>query len=273
MSQSYHQQFRTNQRNKYQNGSSSTSNFVPTDKVFPQRPTAVSKKPSRSDTFTLPTKHYQINPKAPYIDPEQNNSQRQTRKQPIVKNTSSSIEIKQKNSDIRSALKQPHSTNQQRNLVRFAKQHNTSEGDEHLIHRQKQSPSYAYNDHRKEKRIVEVIRDSSSRETDHSYYIESKPKHIVYEHPTRRSTMIQKTSPTTEYIYVDEMPSTNIPGYHRSKRTYIHNNRPLNYEEEIIYVDDHGNEIQYMYDDKPIYRRRNDQKTVVYHSSPNIVYE
>jgi len=68
-------------------------------------------------------------------------------------------------------------------------------------------------------------------------------------------------------MYVDERRHPR-----RSEVVYIDNDRPLEYEEEIVYVDDDNNEIEYIYDDEPIYHRRN-YKNFRQPSSTNIVYE
>ncbi|CAF1136466.1 unnamed protein product [Adineta ricciae] len=250
MLKSYHQQFRAEQRDNYPNASSSTSKFVPADKILPQRPTAVDRQPSRSDTFTLSTRHHRINPNAPKIDPRPNSPSQQKTKS---KNTDS----------IRSVLKQANSPNRQRNPVRFAKQldasfsssssvHNPTSrnntdrtrrlrvsGDEHLLHQQTQSPPHTYrNNHSTEKQIVYTTRDRSPRNTG------SKSKRTVPAYPATRSIV--------------------------APRKY----QPVNYRNEIVYVDDHGNEIPYIYEDERTLRhRRNENKTTVYYSSPHIAYE
>ncbi len=68
-------------------------------------------------------------------------------------------------------------------------------------------------------------------------------------------------------MYVDER---RLP--HRSEVVYIDNDRPLEYEEEIVYVDDHDNDIEYIYDDEPVYHRRN-YRNSRHPSSTNIVYQ
>ena len=117
------------------------------------------------------------------------------------------------------------------------------------------------------------MRDPPYREADDVYYVESEPKRVIYEQPRRRTAVIRRPPATNEYIYVDESPSTVVRRQpHRSEVVYIDNDRPLDYEEEIVYVDDNDNEIEYIYDNEPIHYRRN-------HSQPrqpsltNIVYE
>ncbi|CAF1039939.1 unnamed protein product [Adineta ricciae] len=251
MLKSYHQQFRAEQRDNYPNALSPTSKFIPADRILPQRPTAVGRQPSRSDTFTLSARHHRINPKAPKIDPRPNS--------PFQQKTNSN------NTDsIRSVLKQANSPNRQRNPVRFAKQldasfsssssvHNqTSRNNtdrsrhlrigvgEHLLHQQAQSSPHTYrNNHSTEKRIVYTTRDRSPRNTS------SKSKRTV-------------------------------PAYHPAIRSIVapRKYQPANDRDEIVYVDDHGNEIPYIHEDERILRRRrNEKKSIVYHSSPHIAYE
>jgi hypothetical protein len=69
-------------------------------------------------------------------------------------------------------------------------------------------------------------------------------------------------------MYVDERRHPR----RRSEVVYIDNDRPLEYEEEIVYVDDHDNDIEYIYDDEPVYHRQN-YKNSRYPSSTNIVYQ
>ncbi|CAF3720736.1 unnamed protein product [Rotaria sp. Silwood1] len=123
-------------------------------------------------------------------------------------------------------------------------------------------------------RSERVVHNLPYREIDDRYYIESEPKHIIYEQPTRRRTIRRRPPPpATEYIYVDESPSTVVRRRpHRSEVVYVNNEQPLEYEEEVVYVDDNGNEIEYIYDDEPAYHRRH-YRTSHQPTSTRIVYE
>jgi len=108
-------------------------------------------------------------------------------------------------------------------------------------------------------RIVHTLRDP-----DDLYYVESEPKRMIYEQPKHRIKVIPRAPPSPEYVYVDESPSRRRsppPPRHRSKVVYVDDDRPVNYEEEIVYVDDNGKEIDYIYDTEPIYHRRNSKKS------------
>ena len=121
---------------------------------------------------------------------------------------------------------------------------------------------------------VRAVRDSQYREIDDSYYVESEPRRVIYEQPAHRTAFIRRPPPATEYVYVDESPSTLIRHRrpHRSEVVYIEDDEPSEYEEEIVYVDDNGNEIEYTYHDEPIYHGRNYKKSYQ-PSTTNIVYE
>jgi len=119
-------------------------------------------------------------------------------------------------------------------------------------------------------RIVHTLRDPPYRDPDDLYYVESEPKRMIYEQPKPRTKVIPRAPPTPEYVYVDESPSPPLrrrrsppppPPRHRPKVVYVDNDRPVNYEEEIVYVDDNGKEIDYIYDTEPIYHRRNSKKS------------
>ncbi|CAF3134855.1 unnamed protein product [Rotaria sp. Silwood2] len=133
-------------------------------------------------------------------------------------------------------------------------------------------------DRARSERVVRVAHDPPYREVDDRYYVESEPKRIIYEQPTHRRAIVRRPAPpslppATEYVYVDESPSTIVRRRpHRSEVVYINNDQPLEYDEEIVYVDDNGNEIEYIYDDEPVYHRRN-YRTSYQPSSTKIVYE
>ncbi|CAF1186691.1 unnamed protein product [Rotaria sordida] len=137
-------------------------------------------------------------------------------------------------------------------------------------------------DRTRSEQVVRVVHEPPYREFDNRYYIESEPKRIIYEQPTRRRTILRRPPPpppppppATQYVYVDESPSTIVRNRrrpHRSEVVYMNNNQPLEYEEEIVYVDDNGNQIEYIYDDKPSYHRRN-YRTSYQSPSTRIIYE
>ena len=130
MSQSYHEQFRENRRNKIQNDLFSSSKATTGGKLPAQRPTAVVKQPLRSDTFTLPKKRGETNYYVPKIDQSRNVSQRLTNKKPAILNSSSTTgqkrptETMRKDDGGRTMLTKPTSIIDRRNLerkpVRFA---------------------------------------------------------------------------------------------------------------------------------------------------------
>ena len=118
------------------------------------------------------------------------------------------------------------------------------------------------------RRIVRVLRDSPYRDDDNVYYIESESP--------RRTAVARK--PPTEYIYVDETPAP-IRHYRspRSEIVYVDEERPNEYDDEYIYVDENGNEIdfideydyppryvEYAYDNDDKYRRRSQKPKVIY---------
>ncbi|CAF0820651.1 unnamed protein product [Adineta steineri] len=277
--------FRTNRPSKNYNGSLfSNSKVITSEKLLPQRPTAVAKQPLRSDTFTLPLKSNEINSKVSNIN------QREIVKEPMNINSSlftgrKRTETKQKNSGIRSVLKQPNSNNYRQNPVRLINNYeNTYDSsspvyipkivsianplrqdnfnksrrlrignDEYIMPRQRNPPNHvdnAYymenlNNKPRSQRKVQFVRDVTSREPDDSYYTESESKH--------RRPIIHRPTPSPESVYADKVPSTNVSRRYqypqRSKIAHIGDRRPLKFEEETIYVDNNGNEIE------PIYHR------------------
>ncbi|CAF3954162.1 unnamed protein product [Rotaria magnacalcarata] len=123
-------------------------------------------------------------------------------------------------------------------------------------------------------RVRRVVRDPPYYEADDRHYNESEPVRVVYEQPRRRRTVLRRPSPPpTEYVYVDESPSPVVrrrPA--RSDIVYVDDDRRSQYEDEVIYVDQDGNEVDYIYDDEPVYHRRNYKKSR-HPPSTNIVYE
>lgn len=110
------------------------------------------------------------------------------------------------------------------------------------------------------------------RAPDDTYYIEPEPQRVIYEQPRRRAAFVRRP-PVKDYVYVDESPSTIVRRHpHRSEVVYIDNDRPVQYDEEVVYLDNHHNELEYIYDDEPIYHRRNYQRSRRPPSLTNIVY-
>lgn len=88
--------------------------------------------------------------------------------------------------------------------------------------------------------------------------------------------MIRRPPPpqTTEYVYADE-----VPARVRSRRpevVYVDDDRPVEYEDEYIYVDEHGNQVdvvnqrrkspqyvEYIYEDE-LDRKRSQKPKVIY---------
>jgi hypothetical protein len=156
MSKSYHKQFRENQRNKNSNGLLSNSKAKFGNKLPEQRPTAVVKQPSRSDTFTLPKNSNETNSKVPKVNQTQNAPRRQAvREQPPVEQKRT--QAIRKNGDTRPMLKRPDKfidqedpqrhpvrfTNQedlQRNPVRFTNQYNNTYSPSPPVYYQKPVP-------------------------------------------------------------------------------------------------------------------------------------
>lgn len=98
---------------------------------------------------------------------------------------------------------------------------------------------------------------------------------MIYEQPRARKTLIRRAPPPppTEYVYVDESPARVVRRHApRSEVVYVDDDRSIEYDDEVIYVDENGNEIEYIYEDEPIHHRRHYRRS---HnpSSTNIVYE
>ncbi|CAF4586250.1 unnamed protein product, partial [Rotaria socialis] len=123
-------------------------------------------------------------------------------------------------------------------------------------------------------RVRRVVHDPPYYDADDRYYNEPEPAHVVYEQPRRRRTVLRRPPPPpTEYVYVDESPSPVVrrrPA--RSDIVYVDDDRRSEYEDEVIYVDEDGNEVDYIYDDEPVYHRRNYKKSR-HPPSTKIVYE
>lgn len=112
-----------------------------------------------------------------------------------------------------------------------------------------------------------MIRDPPYRHHDDVVYIDSEPP--------RRTTYLRRP-PANEYVYVDSPPPTVISRhpYRSSDVVYVDNSRPIEYEEDVVYLDNHNNEVEYIYDDQPDYHRRNYPRSRRYHPSlTNIVYQ
>ena len=102
-------------------------------------------------------------------------------------------------------------------------------------------------------RRVRVVREPST------YYDDDEE--IVYvEPPARRRRLIRRAPiQSRPYVYVDETPRKLVVDRRPAHRqvVYIDDDRSIPYEEEIIYVDQDGNEIDYIYDEPSsiVYRR------------------
>lgn len=97
-------------------------------------------------------------------------------------------------------------------------------------------------------RVVRVLREAPYREEeedDDVYYVEPAPR--------RRIKVVRRPPPPpTEYVYVDEAPAQ-IRRRRPSRRpevVYVDDDQPVQYEDEYIYVDEDGNEVQFVDDDQ-----------------------
>jgi len=131
---------------------------------------------------------------------------------------------------------------------------------------------------RRPRRLVRVLRDAPYREyddddDDDDYYVDPPRRSRVVQQQQRR----QRRPLSEEYVYVDAKPSS---VRHRSSRraevVYIDEEEPIDDEDDYIYVDEDGNEVdfvndrdhpsrhvQYIYDDEKD-RRRSHKPKVIY---------
>ncbi|CAF3153094.1 unnamed protein product [Rotaria sp. Silwood2] len=126
--------------------------------------------------------------------------------------------------------------------------------NEYVIERRRQPSDYVYDDYRTEspierrrpQRVVRVLRDTPYRDyedDDDAYYVEPAS--------TRRPRVVRRPPPR-EYVYVDDSPTPSR--HHRSGRReviYVDDERPSEYEDEYIYVDENGNEIDFIDERNP----------------------
>ena len=141
-------------------------------------------------------------------------------------------------------------------------------------------------------RIVRVVRDRPYRDPDDVYYVDAEPSRVVYETRPRRQTIVRRPSPT-EYVYVDEAPTTAVRRRERivaappPRKEVIYVDEPeiqeeprrqakVEYVDEYVYVDQNGNEVEvvrekdpssskhveYAYDDELDYRRSKPSRVV-----------
>ncbi|CAF3807310.1 unnamed protein product [Rotaria sp. Silwood1] len=277
-------------RDKNQNGFNNNFGTKSTGKLPRPRPTAVKQPSPRSDTYALPTKRNDVNPRISKDDLIDKNSRRTIPpKERFTRNTSTPPEYRRRTNVARPIQKNRNSpddyprkplrlSNKQNGVYRssspsayYQKSSSLSRdisqrprrmhvgNNEYVIERRRQPSDYVYDDYRTEtpidrrrsQRVVRVLRDAPYRDyddydDDDVYYVEPTS--------TRRSKVVRKPPPPQprEYVYVDESPSSNR--HHRSSRrevVYVDDDRPIEYEDEYIYVDENGNEIDFIDDQHP----------------------
>ncbi|CAF2154696.1 unnamed protein product [Rotaria magnacalcarata] len=157
----------------------------------------------------------------------------------------------------------PPATNNRRSvtLPRNAPQkqrriHDTN--DNYDVERRRQPVRHVYDDYRSDiqyerrrrpQRVVRVLRETPYRDND--YYYDDEYDDAYYDESPRRPAVTRR-APPKEYVFLDETPKPVRRSRSRhSEIVYDDDERPIQYEDEVIYVDEHGNEVEFVDERSP----------------------
>ncbi|CAF4128018.1 unnamed protein product [Rotaria socialis] len=125
--------------------------------------------------------------------------------------------------------------------------------DNYDVERRKQPVRYVHDDYRSDisyerrrrpQRMVRVLRETPYRDND--YYYDDEYDDAYYDESPRRPSVMRR-APPKEYVFLDETPKpVRRSRSRRSEIVYDDDDRPIQYEDEIVYVDEHGNEVEFV---------------------------
>ena len=108
---------------------------------------------------------------------------------------------------------------------------------------------------------------------------EPESDHLVYDTMPRRGPVGRQVAPT-QYVYADGRPaSIYTRGANGSEGAFVDGDRPVEFVDEYIYVDDNGNRVELVDEPNPVmyndydddYRRR--PRRSKYPSSTRVIYD
>ena len=125
-----------------------------------------------------------------------------------------------------------------------------------------------------------MVRDRPYRNSGDVYYVnEPGTDEVVYETGRSRGPAIRSV-PSTQYLYADGRPaSVHTRGINGSGGAFVDGDRPVQFVDEYMYVDDNGNQVELPGGPNPVtyndydddYRRR--PRRSKYPSSTRVIYE